>query len=622
MMKKITKILLFASVAVLSVTGCADFLDMAPQENLQLEDIFTNRMYTKNFLTHIYSWSPTEANMADDGGAWRNPFVAGSDEMEIAYGKAYGHLINDGSWNPQNISQTQVWPESYMAIRKCNQLLENIDKCPATEDELRHWKGEAYFLRAWYHFLAFRAYGAIPVLTQSYDPNDDLLSIVRTPADLVVEQIVKDCDAAAECLHDEDIWPLSDQGRATRLAALGLKARALLYIASPLYNGNTELADLKNLDGTNLISQTYDPEKWKRAADAALECINTAAAVNKTLYDENPNPVLNYGEIFTKVWNKEILWAKNIGAYQHWLNCGDPVSFACFSIFNPTQELVDAYQMEDGSTPIIGYENDGLIPVINPESGYVEEGFVENGDDSGLNRWQAGVSNMYIKREPRFYASINFNGAIWKYDAPSFNKTDPHTLEFWYTGVDGKLGAGTDYCKTGYLMRKLVSPEYIPFKYTPNQQWVYIRLGEIYLDLAEALNEYYGPTADCYKYINAIRKRAGLPELEAGLTKEQMRDKIKHERRIELAFETHRFFDVRRWKDAKETESKSIHAMSIYEGTHLQDPAFYKREKVETRVFEAPKHYFFPIDQVEIDKHHDRALVQNLGWTTIGNVEE
>lgn len=620
-MKKFIYAISLAAIAISALTGCEKFLDMAPQENLQLQDIFANRVYTKNFLTHIYSWCPTEANMADDGGAWRNPYVAGSDDMEIAYGAAYGHLINDGSWNPQNIKRTQVWPESYMALRKCNQLLENVDKCPASEEEIRHWKGEAHFLRAWFHFLVFRAYGAIPVVTKAYDPNDDLLGILRSPADDVVNQIVADCDKAAEYLFDEDTWPMADYGRATRLAALALKSRALLYIASPLYNGNIDQAPLKNLDGTQLISQTYDAEKWKRAADAAKECIDYSLRAGKKLYRENPNPVLNYNEIFTKTWNSEILWAKNIGAYQHWLNCADPVSFACFSIFNPTQEIVDEFEMEDGSTPILGYTDNGLFPIINPASGYKEDGFIATADDSGMNRWQAGVSNMYTHREPRFYATISFNGAIWKYNAPNFNKSDPHTLEFWYTGVDGKSGAGTDYCKTGYLMRKLVNPDYIPFKYTPLQQWVYIRLGEIYLNYAEAINEYNGPNDDCYYYVDQIRERAGLPGLPKGLSKEQMRERIKHERRIELSFETHRFFDVRRWKDAEKTEAKDIHAMSIYEGTHLQDPAFYVRQKVETRVFESPKHYFFPIDQTEIDKHQDHALIQNLGWTTFTTAE-
>lgn len=166
-------------------------------------------------------------------------------------------------------------------------------------------------------------------------------------------------------------------------------------------------------------------------------------------------------------------------------------------------------------------------------------------------------------------------------------------------------------------MKKLHNPERIPWQYTPNQMWCYIRLGEIYLNAAEAINEYEGPTQECYKYIDAIRDRAGLPGLASGLSKEQMRECIRHERRIELAFEVHRFFDVRRWLIGEETQGTPIHSMNIYAGTNLQDPAFYQRIKVEDRVFQSPKHYFFPLDQEEIDKHTGRELVQNLGWTTI-----
>lgn len=610
---KLYRIMALAAI-VLSSASCENFLDMAPDENLTIPDVFANRLYTRDFLTHTYSWIPTEANMADDGGAWRNPYTAGCDEMECAYGSAYGHQINNGGWNPTDISRTQVWSESYMALRKVNMFLENVDKCPAAADEIRHWKGEAYFLRAWFHFLAFRAYGAIPLVDHALDPGEDMMSIRRSPADVVADFIAADCDKAAELLYDMDKWPSTDTGRATRLSALGLKSRVLLYIASPLYNGDPLFAELKDpVDGTPLISQTYDNEKWKRAADAARECIETARAAGRSLFNEYPDdPVKNYQHIFTETWNTEILWAKNIGVYDHWLNCSDPVSFGCFSILNPTQELVDAYEMEDGSAPIIGYTNDGLTPIINEKSGYVEEGFTE---EEYAGRWQKGVSNMYVHREPRFYASINFAGSIWKTTRAS-NWTEPHTNEFWFKGMDGKNNAGSDYCKTGYLMKKLHNPDRIPWQYTPLQTWVYIRLGEIYLNAAEAINEYYGP-ADAYQYINAIRTRAGLPELEAGLSQEQMRDKIKHERRIELAFEVHRFFDVRRWLNGPETQGVPVHSMNIYGGEHLQDPAFYKRIKVEDRVFESPKHYFFPIEQKEIDKHEKRELVQNLGWTTL-----
>ncbi|MCF0175580.1 MAG: RagB/SusD family nutrient uptake outer membrane protein [Bacteroidales bacterium] len=619
MIRKYTFILTAIASAALALTSCESFLDKAPDENLTVDDIFANRLYTIDFLTHTYSWIPTEANMADDGGAWRNPYTAGCDEMECAYGGAYGHLINNGSWNSTNINQTQIWGESYMALRKVNMMLERVDGVPASEDEIRHWKGECHFLRAFFHFLAFRAFGAIPIADRCYDPKEDLMSIRRSPADSVANFIARECDLAAEYLYDEDKWPSTDTGRATRLSALGLKSRVLLYIASPLYNGNKQQAELKDpIDGTNLINQTYDAEKWKRAADASLKCIDMCKAAGRALYNKYPdNPVKNYASIFTDCWNDEILWAKNIGTYVHWLNCADPVSFGWFSIFNPTQEMVDAYEMEDGSTPITGYTNDGLTPIINKESGYVEEGFIETADESGMARWQAGVCNMYTHREPRFYASINFAGAIWKWNAPNYNFNDPHTLEFWYKGCDGKGVAGSDYCKTGYLLRKLVHPDRVPNGYIPNQQWVYLRLGEVYLNYAEALNEYSGPTAEVYAAVDAIRNRAGLPGLPKGLTKEQMRDKIKHERRIELAFEVHRFFDVRRWLDAENTESKPIHSMDIYAGEHMQDPAFYRRVKVEDRVFEAPKHYFLPIYQVEIDKHQRKELVQNLGWTAV-----
>ena len=596
-----------------AIAGCSKFLDMAPDENLTLDDVFANRVYTRDFLTHIYSWIPTEANMADDGGAWRNPFTAGCDEMEIAFGGAYAHQINNGGWNPTDVGRVQVWSESYMALRKVNMFISRVDECPTSETDIRHWKGEAHFLRAYFHFLAFRAYGPIPLVDHAFDPSEDMMAVRRSPADRCAEFIVKDCIEAAKLLNDVDRWSATETGRATRLSALALKSRVLLYIASPLYNGNTDLADwVDPVDNTPLINQVYSDEKWKAAADAAEECINACKAAGRSLYRKYEDPVENYQNIFIDNWNDEILWARNIGTYDHWLNCGDPVSFGCFSILNPTQELVDAYEMENGLAPIEGYTNDGLTPVINPESGYVEQGFAE---EARPGRWQAGVSNMYVGREPRFYASINFAGAQWKTNAPNYTPGDAHTLEFWYEGVDGKGRAGSDYCKTGYLMKKLLYPTRIPWKYTPLMQWVYIRLGEIYLNYAEAINEYSGPEA-AYEAINEIRDRAGLPALPSGLSKEEMRDRIKHERRIELAFEVHRFFDVRRWKDAEKTENMPVHSMNIFAGKNMQDPDFYKRIEVEKRVFQAPKHYFFPVSQTEVDKNDRRLLVQSPGWIT------
>ena len=608
-MKKILYIV-SAIVILAGAASCEKFLDMSPDENLTIDDVFTNRLQTRAFLANAYSYLPYHADMA-----WDNNFTGSCDEMEIAYGAHTTHAMSSGAWAPVDDFVAFIWTSMYEGIRKVNRVIENVDRCTeATSDEIRWMKGESYFLRAFYHFMIFRAYGPIPIIDHVLDINEDIASIVRAPADDVAQFIADDCDRAAEYLVDKDSWASDDYARANRIAALALKSRVLLYVASPLYNGNTDLAELKDpVTGANLISQTYDPEKWKTAADAAKACIEAAEAAGHELYDVelSSDPVLNYQSIFTVNWNKEVLWGRNNGMADHWLNCSDPTSFGCYAIFDPTQEIVDAYEMEDGSTPITGYTNNGLTPVINTASGYVETGF---STDSYPGRWEVGVSKMYTHREPRFYASINFAGGIWKTTRAS-NWTVPHVNEFWFNGIDGKNNAGSDYCKTGYLMKKLHYPNRVPWQFTPMQVWIYFRLGEIYLNYAEALNEYSGPTTDVYNYVNAIRTRAALPGLAAGLSKDQMRDRIHHERRIELAFETHRWFDVRRWKEGA-SQGEPIHSMNIWEGTNQQDPAFYKRIFVENRVFESPKHYFYPIPQSEIDKNNKHLLVQNVGWTT------
>lgn len=601
------------ALAALMLTGCKkDFLDMAPDETNTIEDVFKNRVYTQKFLADIYSNLPLQLSMEDD-----NHYTGACDEMEIAWGGDFTHTMTDGGLNPTNAGRVNAWSSSYIAIRKCNIFLENIDHAKGSPDELRHWKGEAYFLRAFFHFIAFRAYGPVPILDRKLNPEDDIMSYVRRPADEVVKFICDDCDRAMEQLSDVNTVQSAEYSRPSRISCLALKSRALLYLASPLYNGNSLYAEMKDIKtGEPLINQTYDPTKWKKAADAALECIREAEDNGYALYNKYPeDPVKNYQMIFCDNWNCEVLYGKNYtnpGVIQHWLNCCDVTSFGAFSIYDPTQEMVDAYEMEDGSTPITGYTNNGMTPIINPKSGYDETTFAT---DEMEGRWYPGICNMYTHREPRFYASINFAGELWKTTKQS-NWTEPHYNEFWFNGMDGKGHAGSDYCKTGYLMKKLHYPDYVHDTYIPKMTVTYFRLGEIYLNYAEALNEAEGPVSDVYKYVDAIRNRAALPGLEKGLSQDQMREKIRHERRIELAFETHRFFDTRRWLIGPETQGVPIHSMNIMEGNSLTDPAFYKRTFVENRVFVSPRNYLLPIEQSEIDKYEDHSLVQNLGWIT------
>lgn len=602
-MKKDIIYVLAAITALLSAVSCGDYLEKTPDDDLTMEEIFTNPEWARSWLDNAYSWLPSECNFADDGG-FRSPFTGGCDEMEIAFGAAYAHLINAGSWNATNITRVPVWKESYCALRTVNVFIANIGSVPnLTDSERLDLMGQALFLRAYFHFMAFRCYGPVPIVKKVVGAGEDWSEIVRKDVDTCVSEIVADCDEAATMLPSTRAE--TEYGRPIRCAALALKARLLLYAASPLYNGNAELEKLKDpVTKANLIPQTYDPEKWKLAADAARAALaESEVAGLKIHYTKDKDPKASYEETFTLNWNDEIIWAKNLGDYWHHMWCSDPISYGCPSIFDPTQEMVDSYEMDNGLAPILGYEDDGLTPIINSTSGYVETGYANSASMKGY--WPAGVRNMYVNREPRFYASINFAGQVWKQN---------HVIEFWYNGIDGKKYGSSDYCKTGYNLRKhnninITSNPFVATRTT----WNYFRVGELYLILAEALNEYEGPTQEVYDAIEVIRERAGLEGLDDKLTQAQMRDKIKHERKIELAFENHRFFDVRRWKDAPTTQGGAIHCLNIYEGTKLNDDSFYERVKCEDRIFESPKHYFFPIAQEEIDKNKDK-LVQNLGW--------
>ena len=557
-MKK-TSIIIFLLASAL-LCGC-DYLDKTPDDDLTKDEVFTNPDWARQWLWNSYSWLPVESNFADDG-AYRSPFTGGCDEMEIAFGGAYSHEINSGAWNSTNVNRSPHWYQNYCAIRTLNVFLENIDRTPnLKKEDYNSLKGEAYFLRAFFHFMNFRVYGPIPIVDRVILPEEDWNLIVRKDVETCVSAMLADCNEAIGLLPSTR--PTSEYGRPVRSGAMALKSRLLLYAASPLYNGSTEFSSLKDpISGNPLFPNEYDAGKWKDAADAAEDALEEALSAGLKLhYSATGDPVKNYEEVFVVNWNDEVVWALATGDYWHHQWCSDPISYGCPSIFNPTQELVDAYQMANGLSPILGYESDGKTPIINTASGYVEDGNTSTASPDGY--WPAGVRNMYVNREPRFYASINFAGQVWKHN---------HVLEFWYNGVDGKKYGSSDYCKTGYLMRKHNNIENTsnPWSVTKTT-YNYFRVGELYLNYAEALNEYAGPVEEVYTAVNAIRERAGLPPLEEGLSKEQMRDKIKHERRIELAFESHRFFDVRRWMDAPKSENRPVHCLNIYEGTSVKD---------------------------------------------------
>lgn len=588
-------------VVLIALASCSkDFLKKAPDEELDTETVFRERKYAEQFLSSTYHNVPMMLEMS----RWfnRNPYTGGSDELEITWTGAYSHLLNSGAWSPADgpeiNDEPDLWGFMYEGIRKANLFLGHIDKTPMDAREKEKWIGEAIFLRAFYHFVMFQLYGPIPIVDETINLNDDFLAIRRAPVNEVVDFIAAECDRAAAILD----WqvPTDRLGRITKAAALALKSRVLLYGASPLFNGDPAYAGIVDNEGKRLFPAA-DAGMWKRAADAAKTCIDGVEGNGYGLYfSADRDPLKSYRDLFLVRNNREVLMARPLGNDQHFERCANPTGFGGYSIYCPTQEMIDAYEMRNGERPVIGYNPDGSA-IINPASGYQESGFTATAHPEGY--WPTGVSNMYVDRDPRFYASISYAGAEWK----------GRRIEFWYSGIDGRQRAGSDYCISGYLMRKMVNPtSNIPEGRFGLNTWIHFRLGEQYLNYAEALNEAEGPVSDVYKYVNAIRERAGMPHLPAGLTKEQMRERIRHERRIELAFEAHRYFDVRRWKIAEQTLGVPIHGMDIQSGSSMQDVSFYNRVKIEDRVFNAPKHYLWPIKIGEIERN--KFLVQNPGW--------
>jgi hypothetical protein len=607
-------ILSFFSVFLVTFFSCnKDFLNKTPDGDLTLKQIFENPVFAEQYLTNVYSHLPQELRMVDNpsnGGVPNNPFTGASDEMEMCYEPNFANNMNAGTWNPTSYTQ-DIWPQCYMAIRKANIFLENISTLPVSElapaSIIERWKGEAIFLKALYHFYLIRVYGPVPIMDKSVTLDFDYLSIRRDPIDKCVAYIVDECDKAATLLDDK-ITAQNDFGRPSKATALALKARVLLYMASPLWNGNPDYVSFKDKEGVRLFPD-FQASRWQTAANAAKACIDQAEAAGYKLYKSaSGDPVKNYQEIFYVNFNDEVFFTVNDPTYNNIDAYSEPrgMAGAFWPLQAPTQDLVDDYEMANGMSPILGYNAD-LTPIINPVSSYDEKGQAVE----ATANYFAGTRNMYVNRDPRFYASINFTGAKYKQTPPQ-NRTTP--LQFWKGGLDGRTNNSADnYSETGYMLKKLTHPSFVMSpKADPIRTWVAFRLGEQYLNYAEALNEAQGPVSDVYKYVNLIRDRVGMPGLAAGLTKEKMRESIQHERRIELAFETHRYFDCLRWKIAENVFNKDIIGLNVNTtGFSISSDGFYVRTKVETRVFEK-KHYLWPIPQKELDKNH--SLVQNPGW--------
>ncbi|WP_119080852.1 RagB/SusD family nutrient uptake outer membrane protein [Chitinophaga alhagiae] len=597
------KIIPLALLVSLLAPSCRKgFLDTVPDNITTLKDIFTNKAMTEQWLARCYSIMPS---MWDQ--PYNNVWSGQSDEVDYAWVQPG---INSGAITPDNASPNN-WNPYYQTIRQCAIFIRDagqnkeIQEQPNGQQLLKQYIAEARFLRAYYYWLMMKQYGPVVLMGEEPKAPDADFQIPRSSWDECVDYVLSEMDKAFPDVPVVHVNAGSGEidktqiGRITQPVIAAVRSQVLLFHASPLFNGNTELANFKNLDGKQLFNQTYDKERWKRAADAALAVINLNRyeLFRETNADPFQAAFLSYRNLFFDGYTKEAIWIRSASADGHWERHVSPRASNgnAWNGVAVTQEMVDAFRMADGKA------------ITDPAGGYSETGFT----NTATNFYVAGTYNMYVGREPRFYVNVTFNGAT----IPVVPDAQYSRVEFFFTGNSGKNGAPRDWPSTGYTARKNVHPttDFRNNKYVARPTMM-IRLAEIYLNYAEALNEYEPGHADVLKYLNEVRDRAGLPSLTGG-SQEELRKEIRLERQLELMFEGHRYWDVRRWKIPGLPESHQggqFHGMNIEKGTSLSDPEFHKRTVVFTRAAWHPRFYFYPVPQSEIDRN--KVLVQFPGY--------
>lgn len=607
-----------AAFLLLNTSCYKDYLDQVPDDRLTLEEVFNRRQQSEGWLANTYNFIRDETHRTNN-----TPWDILSDDNDVSQ-RNNAFQVNLGNWNASS-NFWNFWDHYYKGVRTATTFINNIDGNTEILEEreganlIKKRKAEARFLRAFFYAEILKQYGPFIILGDTeIDPDlplsDPAMQMARSSYDECVDYIVAELDQAEADLdiahYFGDNVLENDMGRASKVLCKAIKSRVLLYAASPLVNGNSDYNGFANKDGKLLFNATYASEKWIEAANAAKSLIDYAESSGKLgLYkrlrsDGSVDGYLSYRDVFLDSWNIEWILARNTNNLHGYQRSSTPRLANGYASMGPTQQLVDTYRMANGQAPITGYQSDGS-PILNTASGYSESGF-SNYTAPGATR-QKNTFNMYVNREPRFYATVTYSGSDWINTTSSLGVRE---IQLYYTGESGK-GGSHDYSETGYLFRKNISPTYHPTQNNVARPHVMMRYAEILLNYVEALNESSPDHPDILKYLNQVRERGGLPALETGLSQDEMRNHIRTERRVELAAEHIRYFDTRRWKIAEQTDAGAFYGMNVEAGTSNTDVSFFTRTRFENRVFRK-SFYFFPIPQTEIQRNAN--LVQNPGW--------
>ncbi|MDR1667999.1 MAG: RagB/SusD family nutrient uptake outer membrane protein [Bacteroidales bacterium] len=604
--------------------SCDSYLEPELEKQLTIEETFSKRNTTERYLAHVYSFMPQDYHMVSTWGydnANVTSLVSCSDESYFSWITAMPYLIhNNGSWNPTT-SDFYPWTRYYQGIHQASVFINHVDECLDIESDMRKvMKAEARFLRAYYYTLLIQQYGPV-YCWRDQDPDLSLKGeeADRHPLDYSTEFIVKELNAAAVDLPEsiiETIW----YGRVTKGAAYAVKSRYLLYMARPLFNGgHPPYLEMKNYYGESLFP-AEDRTKWDAAAAAAKQVIDLPVY---SLYEDNTQSdpfqkaIKSYQGIYFSKWNSELILARWWTDYLGWqVRAAPPMVTTGYGGYSPSLKLVDTYPMAaNGRFPVTGYLNNGE-PIIDAASGYRDDGFTDNWihpvDGKAM---RVKTHNSCIGRDARFYASIFFNGMNWINEFVS-----KPAVTFHKNGTSSYGNSTGDFVKNGYLFRRMNDPsvnsDAVQGGVWGNFSWPSHRLGEIYLNYAEACNE--KPTREVtegLKYWNMVRARAGLnkieeayPEVLTSVT--TYRTLLQKERMVELAFENHRYYDIRTWMIAPKESNGKRYGRNLLAETY--EDSWERTDQICSPIVFEPKHYLFPIHQNQLNEMVN--ITQNAGW--------
>ncbi|WP_217606235.1 RagB/SusD family nutrient uptake outer membrane protein [Chitinophaga sp. GbtcB8] len=621
---------IFILIALCAFSACSKFLDVVPDNVATLDNAFTTRIEAKKYLFTCYSYIPRHGDLSDD------PAMLAGDEL-------WRFATETGYFSIARGFQTVVgplgdrWGFYFRAIRDCNIFLENIAKVPDLEEpERRRWIAEVQFLKAYYNFYLVMMYGPIPIMKTNLPINadGDQVKLPRKPVDSCFNYIIQLINEASDNLPVTIIDPNNEMGRITQPIALAVKAKVLVYAASPLFNGNADEAGLVGPDGVPLFNTTFSKAKWDSAASACKRAIDVCHQVGLKLYTYHPDfqqfelsdtimTQLSIRNSMCTRWNSGIIWANtqtNSSAFQElittFIDPGNRDITRVHGQLSPPLNIAEMFYSSHG------------VPITEDKTwDYASRYSLKVAGDADKLYIRKDYTTAYLNfnREPRFYADLGFDGGIWygqgRYDDKKY--LDLFYLEAKYRQRNGfgKPDYGTI---TGYYLKKAVHYQNVigptgndySVTYYP---WPIMRLAGLYLLYAEALNEADGPGAEVYNYVNMVREQAGLQSVQSSwstystnpakyATQKGMRDIIHQESLIELAFEGQRFWDLRRWKEAQTTLNRPVKGWDLIQETA---GAYYRPKTIFNQTF-GLKDYFWPISESTIST--DRSLVQNLGW--------